>query len=126
MHFALTTGIIACSIWPIRWLLKKLIYQPGQGPTRESTAIDMLEYRAIATADNPEGKRAMAKMRWNGSMYDMSGTFLAEAAMTILKDETGAKKIGGGILTPATLGSKFIERLNSIEKCKFEADIMPY
>ena len=128
MHFALSAGILAFSIYPIRWLLKKLIYQPGDGPTRESTAGDFLEYRVIATADTPEGnKRAMAKMRWKGSMYDMSGTFLAEAAMTILKDEeTEAKKLGGGILTPATLGKKFIERLNDVEKCRFEAEIMPY
>ena len=44
-------------------------------------------------------------------MYQLTGVFVAEAAITLLRDETAAKNIGGGLLTPATLGSAYIDRL---------------
>ena len=44
-------------------------------------------------------------------MYKLTGVFAAEAAITLLRDETTAKKIGGGFLTPATLGGAYIDRL---------------
>lgn len=50
-------------------------------------------------------------MRWNGGMYDLTGVFLAEAAVTIARDNTFAHELGGGVLTPATLGSAYLERL---------------
>ena len=37
---------------------------------------------------------------------------MAQAAITLLKDDVVAKKFGGGILTPATLGQPFIDRLH--------------
>jgi short subunit dehydrogenase-like uncharacterized protein len=36
---------------------------------------------------------------------------MAQAAITLLKDDVIAKKFGGGILTPATLGQPFADRL---------------
>jgi short subunit dehydrogenase-like uncharacterized protein len=44
-------------------------------------------------------------------MYDLTGTFLAEAAITIARDKTLAHELGGGVLTPATLGSAYVERM---------------
>jgi short subunit dehydrogenase-like uncharacterized protein len=41
----------------------------------------------------------------------VTGIFLAQAALTLLKDEVPAKKLGGGFLTPATLGQPYIDRL---------------
>lgn len=41
----------------------------------------------------------------------MTGIFLADAALTLLKDDVPAKKLGGGFLTPATLGQAYIDRL---------------
>ena len=34
-HWAITFGTFALLLKPIRWLLKKLVYAPGQGPTKE-------------------------------------------------------------------------------------------
>jgi hypothetical protein len=40
----------------------------------------------------------------------VTGIFLAEAAISILRDE---HKLSGGVYTPASLGQKFIDRLQN-------------
>lgn len=52
-------------------------------------------------------------MRFDGSMYHLTGIFLAEAAITIARSETFAHELGGGVLTPATLGARYLERLQA-------------
>ena len=72
------------------------------------------EWRAIANADvsDPnDPKRAFGRMRWEGSLYHLTGVCLAEAALTIARDNTLAHELGGGMLTPATLGAPYLERL---------------
>lgn len=88
---------------------------------------DRVEYRAIATVDNKDPsdpKRVMGKFAWEGSMYHLTGVFAAEAAITILRDDTEARKMGGGLLTPATLGVAYIERLRKAG-VKMDAMVMP-
>jgi short subunit dehydrogenase-like uncharacterized protein len=55
----------------------------------------------------------MGRMRYDGSLYYLTGMLLAEAAITIARDEnsTPAHEIGGGLLTPATLGRSYLERV---------------
>lgn len=36
---------------------------------------------------------------------------LGQACLTLLEDEVMAKNMGGGILTPATLGKPFVARM---------------
>ncbi len=84
------------------------------------------EYRAIAIPDTENGtaetadvstRRAYARMAYQGGIYYLSGVFASEAAMVLLRgdaaaeDAVYARKLGGGILTPATLGQPFIDRL---------------
>lgn len=126
-HIAMTFGFAALILPPVRWALKKLVYLPGQGPTKEETAKDHCEWRAIALADveDPnDPKKAMGRIRWEGSMYQLTGTCLAEAAVTLARDETFAHGVGGGILTPATLGAPYLERLQKVG-LKSEVRIMP-
>ena len=35
MHFVLTFGMLALLLPPVRWLLSRFVYQPGEGPTKE-------------------------------------------------------------------------------------------
>lgn len=35
LHLALTFGVLALIIPPVRWLLRQFVYQPGEGPTKE-------------------------------------------------------------------------------------------
>ena len=48
---------------------------------------------------------------------------LGDAALTLLKDDVPAKKLGGGFMTPATLGQAFIDRLGE-HGFKFEAKML--
>jgi short subunit dehydrogenase-like uncharacterized protein len=114
VHFALALGMIALILSPVRSLLKRFVFQPGEGPSKESSRRDRIEYRAIATVDSADPndpKRITGRMAWDGSLYYLTGVFLAEAAITILRDETPAAAMGGGSLTPAALGAPFLERL---------------
>jgi len=54
----------------------------------------------------------------------MTGIFATEAAITLLRDDTQAHKIGGGFLTPATLGEAYIDRLNNAG-IKIDVRMMP-
>lgn len=50
-------------------------------------------------------------MRFDGSMYHLTGICLAESAIILAREDTFAHKLGGGVLTPATLGASYLERL---------------
>lgn len=112
-HLALALAMLALSIRPFRLLVKKFVYAPGQGASKESHKEELLEYRAVAIADQnvSQPKRAYSRFRWEGGIYYLTGVLLAEAAMVILYHDTLAKELGGGLLTPATLGQPFIDRL---------------
>lgn len=73
------------------------------------------EWRAIAKADaidDPnDPKRAYGRMRWEGSMYHFTGVCLAESALLLARGQTFAHELGGGFLTPATLGAPYLEKL---------------
>ncbi|KAK6420697.1 hypothetical protein LTR95_016912 [Oleoguttula sp. CCFEE 5521] len=123
VHFAMGFGLLALLLPPVRWLLQKYVTQPGSGATKEyaaliiclkETAKDFVEWRAIATADSADPtapKRASARWHFNGSLYHMTGILVAEAALAIARDETPAHGMGGGVLTPATLGGKYLDRM---------------
>lgn len=110
IHFAILFGSVALAIGPLRHLLKKFVYQPGDGPTKEEVRNDRIEYRGIGIPDVQTAKppRAFCKASFEGSLYAFTGVLLAEAAMTILKD---APELSGGVYTPACLGQSFIDRL---------------
>ncbi|KAA6413668.1 MAG: Saccharopine dehydrogenase Homospermidine synthase [Lasallia pustulata] len=126
LHFAIAIGMVALAIPPVRWLLKKLVTVPGQGASREAADKETLELRSVAAADQdgPNPKRALAKLRWEGGMYYLTGVFLAEAAIVILRDDR-TKRLGGGLLTPAMLGQPFIDRLRKAG-LKLETQLVSY
>lgn len=69
--------------------------------------------KALGEADSNASKRqrAISTLKWDGSFYHLTGVFLAEAALTILRSDTVAHELGGGVLTPATLGQPFVDNL---------------
>ena len=127
MHFALVCGVMAIMTRPFRCLVKYFVYAPGEGPSKDDTKTEAIEFRAIATADEDIGqpKRASARFRYDGGQYYLTGVFLAEAAMVILQDGTDiVERLGGGILTPAVLGQPFIDRLQGAG-IEFETRLLP-
>ncbi|KAI9713663.1 MAG: hypothetical protein M1812_006635 [Candelaria pacifica] len=114
---------------PVTWVLKKLVYAPGQGPSKEASLQESIEYRALAIADQntKSPQRAMARMHYKGrGMYYLTGAIIAEAAMTILRNPHASmeEKLGGGLLTPACLGQEFIDRLNEVEGFSLRVEIL--
>ena len=131
MHYGLIVGgalLAFCS--PFRNLIRRFVFQPGQGPSKGDAANDYIEYRGVATPDLPSasGKQALCRAWFQGSMYLreycqillllyastltraylVTGVFLAQAARTLLEDDI---KLSGGVYTPACLGQGYIDRL---------------
>lgn len=71
LHFGLMLGAIMLAISPVRQLVKKYVYQPGDGPTKEEVRKDRVEYRAIGHPDvqNSKSSQAFCKATFEGSLY---------------------------------------------------------
>lgn len=103
---------------PTRWILAPLfknflIPAPGEGPTRESMKNDFMSYRGVGVAES--GDKITAKIDIAHGGYVATAITLAAAANVILRgslEETEAGRLGGGILTPATLGEQYVDMLN--------------
>ncbi|KAG5991711.1 hypothetical protein E4U54_003838 [Claviceps lovelessii] len=121
VHFALAiAGLLLVFVPPFRSLVKKFVYQPGEGTSRENMAGEELEYRGTATPDidiNPTKKQAFSRAWFHGSAYALTGVFLAQGALTILEDDL---KLDGGSYTPACLGQSYLDRLN---EAGFKVDV---
>jgi len=114
MNLALALSSVFLLVPPVRWILAKLVTQAGSGATEEDFRHDYLEYRGLAiSADGHNSQRAFGKFRFNGSAYHVTAIFMVEAAATLLYDgdDVPARKMHGGLLTPATLGDAYVERL---------------
>lgn len=75
-----------------------------------------ISYRAVALADQegPYPDRAMSELSYCGSSADLTAAFLAQAATTILHTKGLVKRVGGGVLTPAVLGTDYLDRLDQV------------
>lgn len=116
VHIASVMGPLLLAIGPLRWLLAKIVTQPGFGPSKEVEANSVLDARAIAVPEGQPSPRAYGRIRWDGGIYAYTGVLIAEAAATLLyangeSDDVPARQMGGGVLTPACLGGAYWERL---------------
>jgi short subunit dehydrogenase-like uncharacterized protein len=106
---------IPVSRWVLAPILKKFVIpSPGNGPTRESMKNDFISYRGIGIAEDGKGK-VTAKLDTAHGGYAATAITLSAAAQVILRgrlEDTEAGKLGGGILTPATLGDQYVKTLN--------------
>ncbi|KAF2477607.1 uncharacterized protein BDR25DRAFT_330337 [Lindgomyces ingoldianus] len=104
---------------------KFLIPAPGEGPTKESMKNDFMHYRAVAIADSEGKEKVVGRLEVERGGYAMTALTLSVAAEVMLRGDlaaTEAGKIGGGILTPATLGEQYVESLKKAG-CKIEVGI---
>ncbi|KFY89419.1 hypothetical protein V500_05705 [Pseudogymnoascus sp. VKM F-4518 (FW-2643)] len=114
-HLILRLVMLIISFPPIQWLAAKyLIPESGTGPDLATAAkSERQEFLAIGTPSKSKGDQVSARYVYKGSLYYCSALMGVEAALSILGEKTYAHEIGGGILTPATLGMPFIERLRN-------------
>ncbi|KAF3483333.1 trans-acting enoyl reductase [Arthroderma uncinatum] len=117
VHFTLISVAIVLLFSPVRWLLPRYIYAPGEGAPEESKAGFSIEYRGVATAkqDKPGKKdiRVLGSFRYDGCPYTLTGIFLAEAAMVLARSNRVGQEIKAGYLTPASLEDEYIEKLEN-------------
>ena len=126
LNFAMLFGAISLAFPPVRWLLKRFLYAPGEGATKEATTKDCIEFRALAVADQAGSspRRAIGKLRWDGGNYYFTGVCLAEAAMVLLKGDDLVKRLDGGVLTPAVIAEPFIHGMTD-KGMMFEVKMLP-
>lgn len=114
IHILTKLGILLLALSPIRWIMKSLIPTPGTGPDLATADVERQHFQVIGTPANPEGKRIKGRFLYEGSLYYCSAFMGVEAASVVLGgEETPAHRIGGGILTSATLGMPYIEKLRA-------------
>lgn len=114
-HLILRLVMLVIAFPPIQWLAAKyLIPASGTGPDLTTAAdSERQEFVAIGAPSTSKGDKVSARYVYDGSLYYCSAAMGVEAALSILGEKTYAHGIGGGILTPATLGMPFIERLRN-------------
>ncbi|KAJ5712621.1 hypothetical protein N7493_009089 [Penicillium malachiteum] len=116
-HFGLQLFLGSLIFPPVRWLVRKLVLAPGAGPKLEDSLNDRAEIHAIATADQnkPKPARVFGKLSYEGTMYVFTAALVTEAAMVVLNEEEKVRKVSrGGIVTPATLGQSYVDRLEKV------------
>ncbi|KAH6898654.1 Saccharopine dehydrogenase-domain-containing protein [Thelonectria olida] len=115
--FLLLNAALA-NIAPLRTLVSQHLFPAGTGQTARQRAGNHFSYRTVGVADTPEGaptRRVEVDFAYDGDAYYFTGVSLTQAALLLLEGGTPAHERGGGILTPALLGDKFVERLKSPE-----------
>ncbi|KAI9037827.1 uncharacterized protein KD926_011530 [Aspergillus affinis] len=128
LHFAFLIGATLLVLPPVRTLVKQFIYSPGSGPRLEDSTADRVQYRAVATADQHtnEPKRALGTLKFQGSLYALTGLLMAQGAMVLLENEEKVRKVSrGGIVTPATLGQEYADRLQEAG-CYIETKVLEF
>ncbi|KAK2865400.1 hypothetical protein FQN49_003614 [Arthroderma sp. PD_2] len=117
VHFTLVAAAVCLLFTPVRWLLPRYLYAPGEGAAEESKAGFSVEYRGISTSGQDKaGKkdiRVLGSFRYDGCPYFLTGIFLAEAAMVLARSDRVGQEIAAGYLTPASLEDEYIEKLQN-------------
>ncbi|KAM0305541.1 hypothetical protein HYE67_008532 [Fusarium culmorum] len=111
---------------PLRYLVTRM-FPPGTGPSEEMRGGHYFKYRVVAVADNKEDEpapRVEVKFEYDGDPYVFTSVALTQAALLLLQGDTPAHR-RGGILTPASLGEIFAERLKQPEAgVKIEVEVI--
>jgi short subunit dehydrogenase-like uncharacterized protein len=105
--------VLLLALSPFRKLIKKVSFEPGQGPDwqenaeKESVIMD-------AVGEGEDGTKVRGKFEWKGAVVHVSAVLVAEAAGVLLDMEKRGETLGkGGIQTPSFLGDELVKRLRA-------------
>ncbi|EJD08367.1 uncharacterized protein FOMMEDRAFT_101779 [Fomitiporia mediterranea MF3/22] len=116
---------------PIRWLAKRLVIQPGQGPSDEVLQNGYVKMQNISVSSPLPGTNksliieSFARGRGDPG-YALTAVMSAEVALGLLapREKLPAIARSGGVLTPATaLGSALLKRLSASGRFEFENNV---
>ncbi|RMJ06292.1 putative trans-acting enoyl reductase [Marinobacter litoralis] len=115
---ALGTFLAASAIKPTRWVVEKLVPQPGEGPTPEAQEAGFYDIRFIGRTQT--GKTMITKVTGDRDPgYGSTAKMLGEAGVC-LAQEIG-DELPGGFWTPSSaMDGKLLERLTSNAGLTFE------
>jgi short subunit dehydrogenase-like uncharacterized protein len=103
---------VAGGLAPTRWLLRRVLPSPGEGPSRAEREAGYFEIRVRGHA--ADGAAPPVEVRVAGDRdpgYGMTSIMLAEAALCLARDVPAGE---GGVLTPASaLGAALVTRLRN-------------
>ncbi|RAO66108.1 uncharacterized protein BHQ10_002120 [Talaromyces amestolkiae] len=107
MHYFIVIGGYLLLLAPVRTLVRRFVFKPGDGPDTKKAKDEVIELQAVGkpVPTTEENKQVLGKLRYHGSMYYLTATFLAEAAATMLEEDESVR-LTGGIYTPACLGER--------------------
>ncbi|KAF7179692.1 hypothetical protein CNMCM7691_008741 [Aspergillus felis] len=113
-------GYTTAQSWLQAWatFLAMSVAVPGTGPqvTGENHFVEWKPTVAVDREDVSQPS-AVGAMRMNTDVYSVCATLVGEAALTLLEVLDGndkdsmVMKVGGGVLTPASLGMLYVQRL---------------
>ncbi|MDP4546245.1 MAG: saccharopine dehydrogenase NADP-binding domain-containing protein [Marinobacter sp.] len=115
---ALGAFFTASAIKPTRWLVEKLVPQPGEGPTPEAQEAGFYDIRFIGRTQ--DGKTMITKVTGDRDPgYGSTGKMLGEAGLCLALDTND--ELPGGFWTPSSaMNGKLHERLTSNAGLTFE------
>lgn len=115
---AITGFFMAAAVRPSRWLVEKLVPQPGEGPAPEAQEAGFYDLRFVGTT--ADGRTLITKVTGDRDPgYGSTARMLGEAAMTLAFDVPAEQP--GGFWTPASLlNGALLERLRTRAGLTFE------
>ncbi|KAJ6497433.1 Saccharopine dehydrogenase-domain-containing protein [Mycena sanguinolenta] len=132
LTLGMAIGLGAMLISPLRWLLKKVLPQSGEGPSESVRNNGFMKVTNITTAIPSPGAAPLqvkSVMVGKGDPgYKLTSVLISEAALSLaLTSRDALPPIGrrGGVLTPATaLGDVLVDRLAASGEVTFESKIV--
>lgn len=108
-----TSTAMTMAIGPIRRYVLRKYFPPGQSNGPNSEQKHGSYYRCRFVGYTQSGRRVVVRLEANQEMYDATGVFVAECAMSAVALSKGGH-LNGGVLTPSVaFGDDLVCRLNA-------------
>ncbi|KAF8840367.1 NAD(P)-binding protein [Paxillus ammoniavirescens] len=129
--FLVTVGLAMKLFPPARWLARRVMPQPGEGPTDEQLEKGALNITNITTSTpNAQGRTTNVRTIFRGKGepgYLLTSIIISECALSLVlnADALPAFSKRGGVLTPMTaFGDVLIERLKACGRISIESEVI--
>jgi len=127
LSLAMGFGFAMVTIFaPVRWMIKRLMTQPGSGPTDHTLDRGRMKYVNVTVSDEPSPRYAKTVFRGRGDPgTQLTAIMVVESALTLLLDKLPPLAATGGVLTPMTaLGDSLIHRLRANGRMEIETGLV--